>query len=468
MIGITGDGSTSLGPTRREWLRLGALAPLGLALPRLLAGEQKRPARSCLLIFMDGGPSHVDLWDMKPDAPAEVRGEFRPIRTRVPGLHVCDHLPLFARQAHRFTFIRSMRHSVNDHNAGTYYHLTGRSPVEGGKLIVANSPKNFPPFGAVLAKLRPSGGRLPDFVHLPEFQSNNGHDIAGQSSGFLGAAYDPFIAGDPSLPGYELPGLESRPDVPDRRLRARDELLGRLDRRLASPADAARVFTRKAFDMIAAPQVRRAFDLSREPMKVRERYGTDPGSDRAIEARKFGGLPHLGQSMLLARRLIEAGVRLVTLFTGRRIDQAWDTHRDHFPLLKRSLCPPFDRAVSALMEDLAERGLLDETLVVIVGEFGRTPKLGQITSGAGATANGRDHWPYCYTALLAGAGVPAGKVIGASDGQGAYPRGEAYTPEDLAATVYELMGVPAETEIRDPLDRPYAVALGTPIKGVVG
>ncbi|MGL4551580.1 MAG: DUF1501 domain-containing protein, partial [Gemmataceae bacterium] len=408
MIGITGDGTPSARPTRREWLRLGAAAPLGLALPRLLAaGSPRAKAKSCLLIFMDGGPSHIDLWDMKPDAPAEVRGEFKPVRTRVPGLHVCDRLPRFARQAHRFTFVRSMRHRVNDHNAGTYYHLTGRSPVEGGKLIIANSPANFPPFGSVLAKLRPTGGALPDFVHVPEFQWNNGHDIGGQSSGFLGAAYDPFVAGDPSLPGYRLPGLGRHPDVPDGRLRARDELLGRLDRKLAGRAEVARagVFTRKALEMIAAPAARRAFDLSREPRSVRERYGTDPGSDRSVEARKFGGLPHLGQSMLLARRLIEAGVRLVTLFTGRRIDQAWDTHRDHFPLLKRSLCPPFDRAASALMEDLADRGLLDETLVVIVGEFGRTPKLGQVTSGAGATANGRDHWPACYTALLAGAGV---------------------------------------------------------------
>lgn len=461
------------GLTRREWLALGALTPLGLTLPRLLASKpaaRGARAKSCLLVFMEGGPSHIDLWDMKPDAPLEVRGEFRPVRTRVPGLHVCDHLPLFSREAHRFTLVRSMRHTINDHNAGTYYHLTGRSPVEGGKLVVANSPKNFPPYGAVLAKFRPGGGKLPDFVHIPEYQSNNGHDIGGQDAGFLGPAYGPFIAGDPSLPDYALPGLGPRPDVPTRRLSRRGELLARLDR-LASEGPAlarADAFTRKAFSMVGSPEVRRAFDLSREPMRLRERYGLDPGSDRAIEARKFGGLPHLGQCMLLARRLIEAGVRLVTLFTGRRIDQAWDTHRDHFGLLKRSLCPPFDRAISALMEDLAQRGLLDETLVVLFGEFGRTPKLGQVTSGAGATANGRDHWPACYTVLLAGAGVPAGKIIGASDSQGAYPKGEAYSPEDLAATIYELLGLPAETEIHDPLGRPMPLALGKPIKGIVG
>ncbi len=320
--------------------------------------------------------------------------------------------------------------------------------------------------------MRPPGGGLPDFVHIPEFQSNNGHDIGGQSSGFLGPSCEPLVSGDPSLPGWRLPGLGPRDDLPAARLRSRGELLARLDRPLARLADnpgaRADAFTRKAFDMIAAPEARRAFDLSREPARVRERYGTDPGSDRVLEARQFGGMPHLGQSMLLARRLIEAGVRLVTLFTGRRLDQAWDTHRQHFPLLRRSLCPPFDRAISALMDDLAERGLLDETLVVLFGEFGRTPKLGQITSGAGATANGRDHWPQCYTVMLAGAGIPAGKIIGASDGQGAYPRGEAYSPEDLAATIYHLLGLPADTEIRDPLGRPHAVATGKPIAGVVG
>lgn len=483
MIGITATRARRCeGMTRREWLYLGGLAPAALALPQVLASESRgaetrtsglrRKAKSCLIIFMEGGPSHLDLWDMKPEAPLEVRGEFQPIRTTVPGLHVCEHLPLLARQMHRVALVRSMRHAITDHNAGTYYSLTGRSPVEGGKLIVANSPTNFPPYGAVLAKLRPTGGPLPDFVHIPEYQSNNGHDIAGQSAGFLGARYDPFVSGDPSLKNYRLPGLAPRKDLPEGRLRQRSELLARLDRPLAGIADdpkmaRADIFTRRALEMISSATVRRAFDLSREPLRLREKYGTDLGSDRSIEARKFGGLPHLGQCMLLARRLIEAGVRLVTLITGRRIDQAWDTHRDHFPLLKRSLCPPFDRAASALLEDLAERGLLDETLVVFVGEFGRTPKLGQVTSGAGAAYNGRDHWPYCYTVLFAGAGVPGGAILGESDNQGGEPKTQAYTPEDLAATIYALMGISAETEIRDPLDRPYALALGKPLPGLV-
>jgi hypothetical protein len=467
MIGVTSGGA---GVTRREWLYLGGLAASGLTLPRLLAAGRpaKARAKSCLLIFMEGGPSHIDLWDMKPDAPAEVRGEFKPVRTTVPGVHVCEHLPRFARQMHHVAQVRSMRHSVTDHNAGTYYSLTGRYPFEGARMIVGNSPTNFPPFGAVLAKLRPTGGPLPDFVHIPEYQSNNGHDIAGQSAGFLGAAFDPFVTGDPSLKGYKLPGLAPRRDVSDERMRDRADLLARLERLSDHPGlDRADVFTRRAFEMVASPAVRRAFDLSREPLKLRERYGTDPGSDRAVEARQFGGLPHLGQCMLLARRLIESGVRLVTLITGRRIDQAWDTHRQHFGLLKRSLCPPFDRAVSALLEDMAERGLLKETLVVIVGEFGRTPKLGQVTSGAGAAYNGRDHWPYCYTAMFAGAGVPGGAVIGASDSQGGHPKTEAYGPEELAATIYQILGVPPDTEVRDALDRPHTLAPARPIRALV-
>lgn len=458
--------------TRREWLRLGALAPLGLGLPRLLSAAEPPRARSCLLIFLEGGPSHIDLWDMKPEAPAEVRGAFKPIATRIPGVHVCEHLPLSAPHWHRFAQVRSVHHAVNDHNAGAYYALTGHSPVEGGRLVVAESPKNFPPIGAVAARFRPTGRALPDFIHIPEIMSNNGFDIPGESAGFLGPRFDPFVTGDPSLPGYRVPGLAAAPELSLERLGQRDQLARALDRelgRLADDAAAERLdaLQRKALTMIASPAVRRAFDLSGEPAAVRERYGVDPGSDRAIEARKFGGLPHLGQCMLLARRLLEAGVRLITLVSGRRIDQAWDTHRDHFPLLKRSLLPPLDRALSALLEDMAARGLLDETLIVVMGEFGRTPKLGYVTSGAGAAPDGRDHWPYCYTVLFAGAGIRAGTVHGASDRQAAYPSRDPATPEDIAATVYNVLGVPADAEVRDAQDKPYAVTTGTPIRAIL-
>jgi hypothetical protein len=219
----------------------------------------------------------------------------------------------------------------------------------------------------------------------------------------------------------------------------------------------------RAFDLLSASAAQRAFDLEQEPRGMRERYGPPDRTDRSVEARKFGGLPHLGQCTLLARRLIEAGVRLVTIASGRRYDQAWDTHRQHFPLLKKSLLPYADRAMSALVEDLAQRGLLEETLVVFMGEFGRTPRLGQITSGAGADAAGRDHWPHCYSVLFAGGGTRGGAVYGSSDRFAAYPRTNPVTPEDVAATIYHALGIAPETEIRDSLGRPHVLATGKPI-----
>jgi hypothetical protein len=232
--------------------------------------------------------------------------------------------------------------------------------------------------------------------------------------------------------------------------------------------DRMSVFQKKAVEIITSPESRNAFDLDQEPLALRERYGMDPGSDRGIEARKFGGLPHIGQTFLLARRLIESGVRLVTVITGRRIDQAWDTHRDHFGLMKKSLCPPFDRAMSALMTDLHERGILDEALVVVMGEFGRTPKVGQITSSAGAAKNnGRDHWPYCYTVLFAGAGIKAGTIHGSSDRIAGHPSEYPVGPEDIAATIYTALGIDPSLELHDTQNKPYTLCTGTPIGAVL-
>ncbi|MBY0513929.1 MAG: DUF1501 domain-containing protein [Gemmataceae bacterium] len=469
MLPITGAA-----PCRREFLRVGGLTLGGLSLPALLTARGSPKAKNCILIFMDGGPSHLELWDLKPNAPAEVRGEFGPIKSSVPGLTVGELLPLTATHMHHFAQVRSVRHGITDHNAGSYYMLTGKYPVDGSKLVVADSPRNFPTFGAVAAKVRPVDKPLPAFVHLPEFQWNNGVDIAGQSAGFLGAKFDPFVGGDPSLPDYRVPGLELLPEVPLDRIGTRDDLRKGLDRGVArlgdaEPLDRMGVFQRQAVELVTSPETRRAFDLSQEPAATRERYGTDAGSDRSVEARKFGGLPHIGQTFLLARRLIEAGVRLVTVMTGRRIDQAWDTHRDHFGLMRKALCPPFDRALSALMADLDARGLLKETLVVVMGEFGRTPKIGYVTSNAGAAKNnGRDHWPYCYTVLFAGAGVPGGAVYGSSDRTAAFPRENPVGPEDVAATVYAALGIDPALEVRDPQDKPYTLCTGTPIRAVLG
>lgn len=458
--------------TRRQILRWGSLGWAGLQLADLLRGdataaEKRRPAKACILFFLEGGPAHQDLWDLKPEAPVEFRGEFQPIDSSAPGIQVCEHLPLLSRQMHHVALVRSVHHAVVDHNAGSYYALTGREPIKGGQLIIREDADNFPPFGAVLSRLRPIERRLPAFVHVPEILSNNGYDLPGQRAGFLGAAYDPFVTGDVSAPGYQAPGLGLPVEVPIERLDRRHELLRLLDDRLAglgaSPLDDLDTHYRQAFQLLTSTAARRAFDLAAEPDAVRRRYGLPDRTDRSREARQFGGLPHLGQCLLLSRRLIEAGVRLVTVGTGRRLDQSWDTHRQHFPLLKQSLLPYFDRAFSALLEDLHARGLLEETLVVAMGEFGRTPKLGQITSGAGADAAGRDHWPHCYTVLFAGGGVRGGTAYGQSDRWAAYPARDPVTPEDIAATIYRLMGIDPATRIVDPLGRPQSIALGRPL-----
>jgi uncharacterized protein (DUF1501 family) len=337
-------------------------------------------------------------------------------------------------------------------------------------LITAPAPDNFPAVGAVLAKLRPAGIPVPDFVHTPDWMSNNGSFLPGQDAGFLGSRYEPMIGGDPSRPDYRIPGLDLPLELSLDRARQRQSLLAAVDHTLGdgSAIDGLDAHYRKAFSLISSAEARHAFDLSREPAVVRERYGLDPNNPRTREARQFGGLPHLGQCLLLARRLIEAGVRVVTVCTGARYDQAWDTHRQHFPLLKRSLLPMFDRGFSALLEDLHQRGLLAETLVVAMGEFGRTPRVGQITSSAGADKGGRDHWPHCYTVLFAGGGLPAGATYGASDAHAAYPARDPVSPPDITATVYRALGVDSATTIQDRLGQPHFISHGRPITALVG
>ncbi len=459
-------------------IQVGSLGLLGLSLPSLVAQQarasasQKRAtARSCLLFFLEGGPAHQDLWDLKPEAPVEIRGDFQPIDTSLPGVPVCEHLPLLSRQMHHLAQIRAVHHKVVDHNAGAYYALTGREPLRGGRLIIRDEPDNFPSYGSVLAHVRAENRTLPSSVLLPEIMSNNGYDLPGQRAGFLGAAFDPFVTGDPSVDGYDAPGLGLPAEISSARLerrRALRDALAAHSAQKALGADEYAAHYAKAFELLSTVEARRAFDLSAEPAALREQYGLPDRVDRSIEARKFGGLPHLGQSMLLARRLIDAGVPLVTVCTGRRFDQALDTHRQHFPLLKKSLLPYVDRAFATLLADLSERGLLETTLVVAMGEFGRTPRLGQITSGAGADAAGRDHWPHCFTVLMAGGGIRGGAIYGASDAHAAYPRSGAVTPEDIAATIYHALGIAPETQLVDPLGRPHAVSLGKPIEAIFG
>ena len=458
----------------RRALLAGSTAWCGLPLEQLLGrtqlATQKPVARNCILFFLEGGPSHIDLWDMKPRAAQEIRGAFQPIATTNPSLQICEHLPLTARQMHLVTWIRSVHHRINDHNAGAYYALSGRSPLRGGRLVTAESAKNFPPFGAVLAHLKAGHRQVPPFVHIPEVMFNNGSEIPGERAGFLGSTWDPLVAGDPSVPSYRVPGLALPAEMSLPRLRWRRELLNQFNTGASYGHAGDRIgqFRQQASDLLQTTAAQRAFEVSREPLAVRERYGLSDRADRSLGVRKFGGLPHLGQSLLLSRRLIEAGVRLVTVCTGRRYDQSWDTHRQHFPLLKRSLLPYFDRAFSALLEDLEQRGLLEETLLVEMGEFGRTPRLGQITSNAGADRAGRDHWPHCYSVLLAGGPVPRGMIYGASDASAAYPEHHPVTPEDIAATIYQALGINPRTRILDSLSRPHSVALGKPIDEICG
>lgn len=465
--------SPSKSITRRDLVQAGSLGLFGINLPKLLEaaaaqGLRAGSARSCIVFFLDGGPAQQDMWDMKPSAPAEIRGAFAPISTRVPGLQICEHLPLVAQQMQHLALVRSVTHDVMVHSAATYYMLTGRHPSTNGSLIIKEQPGNFPPVGSVLAQRRPLTD-LPEFVHLPDIMWDAGHDLPGQRAGFLSSNYDPLVAGDPSVPDYGIPGLELPRDVSRFRFARRHQLLSLLDRSAdgrVQPSGFGGLdgHKEKAFALLATRRTRNAFDLQQEPRQTRERYGLGlpAGQTRKTGARNFGGLPHLGQSLLLTRRLIEAGVRLVTVSSGRRRDSAWDGHLRHYPILKKSLLPYFDRGFSALLQDLSERGLFDETLLVVMGEFGRTPKLGQITVGT-ADAGGRDHWSHCYTVMLGGAGIQGGAIYGSSDAHAAYPANDPVSPEDIAATIYYALGMDPKSQIVDPLGRPHALALGKPL-----
>ncbi|MAV34899.1 MAG: hypothetical protein CMJ59_05525 [Planctomycetaceae bacterium] len=459
--------------TRRDLLQVGSLGLMGITLPDLLgraSAQGLRPgaAKSCILVFLDGGPAQQDMWDMKPSAPAEVRGAFSPISTSTPDIQICEHLPMVSKQMHHLALIRSVTHDVMVHSAATYYMLTGRHPKPKGALIIKDEPENFPPFGSVLSARRPLED-LPEFVHIPDIMWDAGHDLPGQRAGFLGSGFNPLVAGDPSVAHYGIPGLVLPQTVSSGRFQRRQRLLDLLDRSAGRRVD-VKVFDeldshkQKAFALLGTSRTRDAFDLEREKPEVRERYGLGlpAGQERKTGARNFGGLPHLGQSLLLTRRLIESGVRLVTVSTGRRRDSAWDGHLRHYPILKKSLLPYFDRGFSALLEDMADRDMFQDTLLVAMGEFGRTPKLGQITVGT-ADAGGRDHWSHCYTVMMGGAGIRGGAVYGSSDAHAAYPANHPVSPEDIAATIYYALGIDPKSQIVDPLGRPHTLALGKPI-----
>jgi len=449
------------GVTRREWLRVGGLSSLGLSLPQLLRADAEPDrrsayfgkAKSCIVCFMFGAPAHQDVWDLKPNAPREVRGPFHPIRTSVPGTHLSEHIPRTGQLAHRFALIRSVSHPDSTHTVAMHYMLTGtrhRRP----STNPTNLADDFPCYGAVMNRLRPSNSELPSGISLnaPGNEIPSGHVFPGFFAGFVGRQHDPmFVTDDPSQPDFDpLPLVR---DITRERFLERKALLGRIDqfrRRLdhVEAVNSATGFQERALNLISSPATVGAFDLERETPALRQRYGMSP----------------FGQGCLLARRLVEAGVRLVTVNWARDYQAAvadhWDTHSDNFGKHKNKLLPAFDLGYTALLEDLEQRGLLDETLVVILGEFGRTPKINK--------NSGRDHWSDCFSITFAGAGIRGGLVHGESDPIAAYPARDPVTPEDIAATIYHALGIRRATEFVDRSGRPFPLATGKPLKELFG
>ncbi len=457
---------------RDAMIRLGQIGLGSMSLPGLLAAESRaaagtRPkAKSCILLFLWGGPSQPDMWDMKPDAPEGIRSQFKPIDTNVPGIQICDQMPLSARLADKYAIIRSMSHESNNHEPSVYHALTGRrNPT---LVVPANARKrgDFPGVGAIVSAFTPPSG-LPASVTIPQPVGHDGFNYAGTYAGFLGPRFDPMEVRQSTPESNKTEGTHSLglpAGLTRSRLVSRYGLLRVMeaeDRWLQSaPAtqglDASR---EQAYRMVASPLAKKAFDLEQEDPRLRDRYGRND----------------YGESFLLARRLIESGVRLVTATwlyfvpKNNRILNVWDTHggtadlgnATGFAMLKADYgIPPFDLAYSALIEDLSMRGLLDETLVVTVGEFGRTPKINP--------QQGREHWGMCYSALVAGGGIRGGQVYGSSDKLGAYPRENPVAPEDLLATIYHALGIDPAAEIRDRQNRPYRISEGTPVTALFG
>jgi uncharacterized protein (DUF1501 family) len=428
------------GSTRRDFLRAGAASLFGMSLSladllrlQSLARAQNGEGRemSLIFLFLHGGMSTIDSWDMKPDAPAEFRGDFGMIDTNVPGIRVCEHMPLSARQMDKFSLIRSFRHHNSDHGAADHYMLTGFFPRTGFNPNL--SPNNLQPaYGAVIArKLGPRRG-VPAYVCLPKM-----HPSAG--SAFLGTAAHPFtIDADPNAPDFTVPDIVPPAAIATNRLERRRELLNQVDRYRESlevaanrNSQAVSDFQREAFNLMTSPAARRAFDLQAEAGRLRDEYGRTS----------------LGQSCLMARRLVEAGVRCVTIDHSN-----WDTHDNNFDTLRRDLLPTLDRAIAALFRDLADRGILDRTLVVVTGEFGRTPRINRNA--------GRDHWGPAFTVALGGGGVRGGRVIGSTDARAERPRTDPHGPENLAATIYHLLGVDTREDFHTPEGRPMPILNG--------
>ena len=405
-----------------------------------------------MLFLLHGGPSQLDTWDLKPSAPVEVRGEFKPIATSVPGIQIVEHLPLLASMAHRFTIVRSMTHASLFHNTATSLVMTGNTPLS-DVLAFTPSENDFPHLGAQLALKRPGPHGIPTAVSLPDPVSDGPYKTPGQNAGFLGAKYAPFgVYGDPNDERFVVEGLQVGPELGADRFPGRNALLSAINLQQTNLAAHPQVqqldqFRQRAYALLASDATRQAFELSQEKPRVRDRYGRH----------KYG------QSLLLSRRLVEAGVRLVTVYWGGKVNNPvphWDTHVKNNRRLKDELLPPFDQCFSAFLEDLDNRGLLESTLVVCMGEFGRTPRFGQNT-GNGVDETGRDHWSKCYSLVVAGGGAGGGRVLGRSDPFAAYPADDPYTPQDMTASILDRLGVNPKDEITDAFGRLVPLSTGS-------
>jgi Protein of unknown function (DUF1501) len=458
------------GLTRREVLRIGGVSAFGLALPQLTGGRSASAApslashaksagraKNCIVLFLMGGPPQHSTWDPKPDAPPEVRGEFGPICTSVSGLSLSELLPETARVADHICVLRAVHSGDNAHSSSGYYMLTGRPHVPMNfENANPGAPNDFPSLGGVISKLNPGRGTIPATVTLPHRIFNTDGSVwPGQDAGFLGRAIDPWLVNcAPADKTFRVHGLSLPPEIPPMRLSRRRSLLEQFDRQRAQLCQSEVIEgfsadTRQAFDLLTSGRSATAFRIDDEPAAMRDRYGRSP----------------FGQSVLLSRRLVEAGVKLVQVNWYRAPNEppnnpCWDSHIDEAQRLRTALAGPADRAYSALLGDLAQRGLLDETLVVCMAEFGRSPRINR--------AAGRDHWGSVYSVALAGGGVQGGQVYGASDEIGGQPKDGIVRPQDLTATVFDCLGYRPETTINDPLGRPLPISTGEPIRAILG
>jgi hypothetical protein len=459
-------------------LRVGGAGLLGLSLSNLLALEargQSAPqgkkragfgsARNFIFIFLQGGPSHLDIWDPKPDAPDNIRGQFKPIPTRIPGVQVSEVMPNLAKVLDKATLVRSVSYTpagLFNHTAAIYQMMTGYTPDKvspSGQLEPPNR-SDYPCIGSEIGRILPPEGPMLPFVMLPRPLQESGVIGKGGTAGFLGAAYDPYYMYQDPNTKFSTDDLSLREGIDQARMQRRASLLKKVDSQMPEIEKAVSEYAldsydRKALELVISGRARNAFNLDEEKPQVRDGYGRHT----------------FGQSLLLARRLIEAGTRVVqvnwpAVANGNPLVDAWDTHAANFGPLRNLHCPKLDSALPALLADMDSRGLLKETIVLAIGEFGRSPKMGVSTSGNTNGPDGRDHWPYCYTGLIAGAGIGRGAVYGKSDKTGSSPADNPVHPIELLATVYHAMGIDPGTMVNNALGQPRELVQAQPVLGL--